>query len=130
MLRTAPAGLPVKALPLHVRLLNAVLPDAGFRVLNGRVQAALDSGAATTTESWLVERGVGDDFLDGYRSWFGREVATHYRAAHNNTDPQRAWVRHRSTDYWVPVFVYRAEDPALAGGARTYRRTAALGLAA
>lgn len=127
MRRTAPAAV---ALPLHVRVLNRVLPDAAFRLLNGHLQERLESGALVTADTWLDNHGVPADFRDGYRSWYGRHVARAYRAAHHGDEPRRAWVQHRTTDYWVPVFVYPSTAPALLAGARSYPRTAHLASAA
>lgn len=127
MRRTAPAAV---ALPLHVRVLNRVLPDAAFRLLNGAMQERLDNGALTTADAWLDNHGVPADFRDGYRSWYGRHVVKAYRAAHHGREPRRAWVQHRTTGYWVPVFAYPSNAPALTVGARSYTRTAHLVTAA
>jgi hypothetical protein len=108
-------------------LANAVrnlTPEAVYHLLNGHhIQQWLNNGDLITTNTWLDQNGAEPDFLDGYRSWYGRAVASSYRARHNGQNPARAWVRHRTTGRWIHVFVYFRNDPSLIAGAAAYHRT-------
>ncbi|MEV5944221.1 hypothetical protein [Streptomyces sp. NPDC051994] len=93
----------------------------GYATLNGQIGAQLAGGQLIRTGDYLVEVG-GGDLPDGQQSWYGRDVAKAYRAAHG-VSALHAWVQHRNTGRWIHVYVYAPDDPALSIGLRTYKAT-------
>jgi hypothetical protein len=107
-----------------ITLARSLTPAAVYHLINGRqTQQWLDSGDLITTNTWLDQNGAEPDFRDGYRSWYGRAVASAYRHSHHGQNPPKAWVQHRTTGRWIHVFVYHHTDRALIVGAAAYART-------
>ncbi|WP_154080456.1 hypothetical protein [Streptomyces mobaraensis] len=97
----------------------------GYRTLSGQVAHLVDAGVLIRTGD-LLDRLGADHLLDGHRSWYGRHVATAYRAAHLGADAIRVWAQHRTTGRWIHVHAYALTDPALFAALGTYKATRSL----
>lgn len=92
-----------------------------YRALSGIIAALVDAGRLVRTGDILQRLGAGD-LPDGKKSWYGRHVATAYRAQHDG-DAVKVWAQHRTTGKWIHVHVYNPADPALIDGLRSYKAT-------
>ncbi|MFI1203549.1 hypothetical protein ACH4VR_29655 [Streptomyces sp. NPDC020883] len=93
-----------------------------YTALSGNIAALVATGHLIGTGD-LLDRLGAHDLPDGQRSWYGRHVATAYRAAHNGTDALRVWTQHRTTGRWIHIHVYAPTDPALYTALSTYEPT-------
>lgn len=112
---------PIRLTARTRRAAAAVTKPLQYWVLSGWIAAEVASGRLIRTGDFLARLDA-DDLPDGQKSWFGRHVATAYRAAHG-CEPLRVWSQHRTTGRWIQVFVYGGVDAALYTGLQSYKGT-------
>lgn len=122
---TAKARKLIRRTTNAIRTAARITIEMAYAIVDGhQLNSLVRSGTLIRTNDMLDRLGI--ELPDGKASWYGRHVAKAYRAAHDNQDAPKAWVRHRTTGRWIHVFVYSPTDPALIEGLRTYKATVGL----
>lgn len=92
-------------------------------------RALRDATTRVKVSEFLTGIGMPEDEIDRYGPSAGKYIVSAYRAAHFGHNPRQTRKRTKPckgypAGRWIKVNVYRADDPALIAGARTYYRTA------